>query len=641
VRRIAHAAARSAARLAILLAMLTVPLFAASPASAAPSEFYGIAQGTLDLQDYEGMQAAKVHTERFLLRWRTVEPTKGSFDWTDEDNFIGQLASHGIRPLPFLWGSPTWVGNGALAQPPLNSAADQTAWKDFLTRAVSRYGPGGTYWGAPYHQKYGAGATVLPVQSWQIWNEPNLKKFFTPGQSVAQSAQKYANLLKISHDAIKAKDSKAQIVLAGMPGFGDSKAWIFLDNIYAVAGIKNYFDVTALHPYARDLNEFRTELTMFRASMTNHGDAATPMWLTEWAWGSGPPDQYGHNVGATVQQTLLNNSVKLVLQQRTTWNIQRMYWFLWRDPEPGSFYAHLCSICGTAGLLRYNRTAKPAYNTFKAFTSETTPPVASINSGPTGPTGDSTPTFGFSSNEAGSTFQCRVDAQPFFACSSPFTRGSPLANSAHTFFVKAIDAPGNESTVRSRTFTVDTVPPAVPQITATTPASPANNNSPKVKGSAAAGSTVKLYRMAGCTGTAVASGSATQFSSPGLSATVTDNTTTTFRATATDAAGNTSACSSPRTYVEDSTVPQTSITAGPSGPTTDSTPTYNFSSSEPNSTFQCRFDSQAFAACSGPGASHTPATPLPAGSHTFEVRATDKAKNTDATPSKRTFTVAP
>ena len=87
-----------------------------------------------------------------------------------------------------------------------------------------------------------------------------------------------------------------------MPGFGDSKAWIFLDNIYAVAGIKNYFDATALHPYARDINEFRSEITMFRASMTNHDDAATALWLTEWGWGSGPPDQFGHNVGLAGQQ---------------------------------------------------------------------------------------------------------------------------------------------------------------------------------------------------------------------------------------------------------------------------------------------------------------------------------------------------
>ena len=381
MRPIAHGAARSVRRFAILIAMLSVPLFAASPASAAPSEFYGIAQGTLDLQDYEGMQAAKVHTERFLIRWRSIEPSKGSFDWTDDDNFVGQLASHGIRPLPFLWGSPSWVGNGPIAQPPLGSAADQTAWKDFLTRAVARYGPGGTYWGAPYHSEVRGerGAASGPVLADLERAQP--EEVLHPGSSVAQSAQKYVNLLKISHDTIKAKDSHALIVLAGMPGFGDSKAWVFLDAIYDVAGSKNYFDVTALHPYARDLNEFRSELNLFRTSIVNHGDSATPMWLTEWAWGSGPPDQFGHNVGLTGQQTMLNNSVKLVLQQRTAWNIQRMYWFLWRDPEPGSFYAHLCSICGTAGLLRFNRTAKPAYNTFKSFTAETTPPVASIQRG--------------------------------------------------------------------------------------------------------------------------------------------------------------------------------------------------------------------------------------------------------------------
>ena len=355
-------------RFAVLLAVLSVPLVAASTASAAGTEFYGIVQGTLDLQDYQGMQAANVHTERFLLRWRSIEPTQGSFDWTDVDNLIGQLASHGIRPLPFAWGSPTWVGSGALAQPPINSDADKAAWEDFLTRAVARYGPGGSYWGAPYHQKYGASAVALPVQYWQIWNEPNLKKFFTPGATVAQSAQTYDTLLKISHDAIKAKDPKALIVLAGMPGFGDSKAWVFLDNIYAVPGIKNYFDVTALHPYARDIDEFRRELLQFRASEVNHGDGATPIWLTEWGWGSGPPDQFGHNVGPSGQQTMLNKAVKLILAQRTAWNVQRMYWFLWRDPQPGSFYAHLCSICGTAGLLRYNRTAKPALATFKSFT---------------------------------------------------------------------------------------------------------------------------------------------------------------------------------------------------------------------------------------------------------------------------------
>jgi hypothetical protein len=79
--------------------------------------------------------------------------------------------------------------------------------------------------------------------------------------------------------------------------------------------------------------------------------------------------------------------------------------------------------------------------------------------------------------------------------------------------------------------------------------------------------------------------------------------------------------------------------SGPSGSTADRTPTFTFASSEPGSTFRCRFDSQAFGPCSGPGASHTPSTLLSSGSHSFDVTAIDKAKNFDPTPATRTFTV--
>ena len=51
----------------------------------------------------------------------------------------------------------------------------------------------------------------------------------------------------------------------------------------------------------------------------------------------------------------------------------------------------------------------------------------------------------------------------------------------------------------------------------------------------------------------MAQGSAAAFASPGITASVPDNTTTAFRARATDAAGNISACSGAFTYVEDST----------------------------------------------------------------------------------------
>ncbi len=87
-----------------------------------------------------------------------------------------------------------------------------------------------------------------------------------------------------------------------------------------------------------------------------------------------------------------------------------------------------------------------------------TAPDTSITSGPAGLTNDSTPTFGFTS-EAGATFECRVDAGAYSACSSPFTT-PVLADGAHTVEVRATDAAANvDPTAASRAFVVDTVGP--------------------------------------------------------------------------------------------------------------------------------------------------------------------------------------
>ena len=48
---------------------------------------------------------------------------------------------------------------------------------------------------------------------------------------------------------------------------------------------------------------------------------------------------------------------------------------------------------------------------------------------------------------------------------------------------------------------------------------------------------MKIYASGTCSGSPVAQGSAGAFASPGITVSVVDNTTTQFRATATDAAG--------------------------------------------------------------------------------------------------------
>jgi CSLREA domain-containing protein len=114
----------------------------------------------------------------------------------------------------------------------------------------------------------------------------------------------------------------------------------------------------------------------------------------------------------------------------------------------------------------------------------------------------------------------------------------------------------------------------------------------------------------------------------------------TFAVKAKDGTNNEDATPASRGFTVDTTPPQTQIDSGPAeGSTTDdTTPTFGFSATEAGSSFECRLDGAAFAACSGPGAEHTPA-PLAEGQHTFEVRATDPAGNADQSPAARTFTL--
>jgi beta-propeller repeat-containing protein len=117
--------------------------------------------------------------------------------------------------------------------------------------------------------------------------------------------------------------------------------------------------------------------------------------------------------------------------------------------------------------------------------SDSTPPDTAISTGPADGAAVTTSsvTFGFSSTEGGSTFECAYDGGAFVACTSPGpgTTGSDtrtLANGAHTFAVRARDGATNvDPTPATRSFTVSvasTPPPPPPA----PPAPPAADTTP-------------------------------------------------------------------------------------------------------------------------------------------------------------------
>jgi hypothetical protein len=125
-----------------------------------------------------------------------------------------------------------------------------------------------------------------------------------------------------------------------------------------------------------------------------------------------------------------------------------------------------------------------------------------------------------------------------------------LSASDSTFDSGSVGLSSNSNFASLTAFKAGQLAPAAPTLTSTSPASPADNNSPSIVGTAASGTTVKLYTDASCRGSVAASGTAAAFATWGLQVDVADNTTTTFYATATDNLEVASDCSTGISYTE-------------------------------------------------------------------------------------------
>lgn len=84
-----------------------------------------------------------------------------------------------------------------------------------------------------------------------------------------------------------------------------------------------------------------------------------------------------------------------------------------------------------------------------------TPPDTTITDGPATTTTQTHPTFQFSSDQSGSTFQCSLDNAAFSPCASPLTTQA-LSNGPHNFKVKALKGAVEDPSPASYDFTVAT-----------------------------------------------------------------------------------------------------------------------------------------------------------------------------------------
>jgi hypothetical protein len=339
-------------RIVLVAAFATVLALPAAARADVPPGFFGVVpQDQLAPRDYGRMQGA-VGTIRIPVYWFQVEPWPGEYDFAGLDAVVEQAVEHGIRTLPFVYGSPSWLSVNP-AVPPQDLARGRTAWVTFLHRLVRRYGPGGEFWWGRSRQ--------APIRRWQIWNEPNFLLFWRPRPSPTG----YARLLEISARAIRAEDRGARILTAGVaPVEAGMLPWRYLLELYRVPGVRRSFDVVGLHPYSSSLRGLEYEIRQTRRTMARAGDGRKPLQVTELGTASSGLFPNPYDKGLVGQARFLSRAFRLLLRERRRWRIAGVDWFTWQDALMADPH---CVFCQYAGLFDGGGNPKPSWWVYRSF----------------------------------------------------------------------------------------------------------------------------------------------------------------------------------------------------------------------------------------------------------------------------------
>lgn len=298
---------------------------------------------------------------RQTFRWDEIEPSPGEYSWGMHDGLVAAAAENGVRVLPIVFAPP-----GREAAEPKPGAKvtatttmpprDPRAFAAFATVLAKRYGPGGEFWRA------NPDLEPLPIRSWQVWNEPNLRAYW----GGRPNPNEYLELLRITGDALRAVDPGAEIVTGGIP---ESKLGIPLEDYVALlakAGAKGAFDTLAIHPYARRPDGAIAAIVRARELLDRAGLDDVGLWVTEIGWATGE-QRSDFTVGPKTQAAYIAEFFTGAAALAGDVKLRGIAYYAWRDVEP---YPGGKDFWGLhTGLNDVRGEAKPSRTTFTSVAS--------------------------------------------------------------------------------------------------------------------------------------------------------------------------------------------------------------------------------------------------------------------------------
>jgi hypothetical protein len=263
------------------------------------------------------------------------------------------------------------------------------------------------------------------------------------------------------------------------------------------------------------------------------------------------------------------------------------------------------------------------------FVDHTAPPAANITGPAASPAvvrSDDSPALTFTTNSDTASTRCAVDSAAPTGCSTPW-RLPAMTNGTHTLHVQSLDINGNLVDVTRQISYVnvpDTIVSGTPGEGTVVNTTTTDLTFPalalcKLDTIDVACTNVSIDALLGDGAHILSVAAGTELNSTGYY----DKTPALLH------------------WTIDTQPPDTVISGGPSGSTTDRAASFAFAGADPSPGtalhYVCRLDGAAWSACESAGTQHY--ATLGAGSHTFDVEAVDAAGNADPSPASRSWTV--
>jgi hypothetical protein len=264
----------------LLLACCTVALAAAWPAPAAaaypaaaanPVGAHSMLQlnSSPSLMQTMFAEAAAMHASaiRLDVAPALIFPNQGGqpdFEGLDEVMALSQ--QYHLRVVADLFTIPPWMAGctatGQVAQSRC-APASNADYGSIITQIVTHADP--------------------VIRDWEIWNEPDTTAFFSG------SPQQYALMLRTAHDAIKAVDPGAHVLLGGISA-ASGMSWLAQVLATPGADAAAAFDIANVHERGW-LDGLVGDLVGWRWFLSAHGFSG-PIWVTEHGYPADPAFQF-------------------------------------------------------------------------------------------------------------------------------------------------------------------------------------------------------------------------------------------------------------------------------------------------------------------------------------------------------------